>query len=357
MAYNKNTDYQKLINEALARGDMAAAAQYEKSRNAKIAGEGLGYNPTNLYAQYLPQTTPEATTPTATVTGGGISYENPYAKELDDVIARVTGQGRDTIAKQFLSEADRTMKDTLGQYSLRTGALPSTAAIAAASQAADYQKSQLGSQLLNLDQAAADLMLSAGNMAQNDYEIQINDALTRWQNLGYADEKVASILGVAVGTPTSSQSYQNWQMGAADKADAYEKAMTLLQLGQMPSADVLAAAGLTAEEAQGILTSFTTPSYSGGGSGAKSAKMIDQSTANDLASRYQQGGWDAIAADLAYLGAQGYDVDWLTQWIYNYYQPNQTPGYTGLPGYSGGGYAGGTGGGTSGSKINVISTK
>ena len=35
--YDKNVDYQALINEAVAKGDMVAAANYERQRNAKIA--------------------------------------------------------------------------------------------------------------------------------------------------------------------------------------------------------------------------------------------------------------------------------------------------------------------------------
>lgn len=352
MPYDKNTNYKKLMDEAAARGDYATAAAYEKQRNAKIQGEGLGYGQTNLYAQYLPGATaqPGQTAPTA---AAGLGYENPYAQELEGVIARIQGQGREALKKQYLAEADRTMQDTLGQYSLRTGALPSTAAIAAASQAADYTKSQLGSQLLNLDQAAADLMLSAGSMAQSDYQLQINDALTRWQSLGYADEKVAAVLGVAVGTPTSSQSYQNWQMSSTDRADAYERAMTMLQLGQMPGADLLAAAGLSAQDAQGMLGGLQTSygGYSGGSSGER-GKILDQTAANELAARYREGGWGAISADLAYLQAQGYDVDWLSQWIYNYYSP-------GMGGYTGGYAAQMPGGGGSAAvgKHSTISTK
>lgn len=51
--YDKNTDYQALIDRAAANGDYAAAARYEQQRNEKIATEGLGYGQTNKYAKYL----------------------------------------------------------------------------------------------------------------------------------------------------------------------------------------------------------------------------------------------------------------------------------------------------------------
>lgn len=53
-AYDQNTDYAALIAQAAAKGDYAAAAQYERQRNAKITGEGLGYTQTNQYSSYLP---------------------------------------------------------------------------------------------------------------------------------------------------------------------------------------------------------------------------------------------------------------------------------------------------------------
>ena len=51
--YDANTDYQSIINDAVARGDYVAAAQAEQSRNDKIKGEGLNYETTNLYGSYL----------------------------------------------------------------------------------------------------------------------------------------------------------------------------------------------------------------------------------------------------------------------------------------------------------------
>ena len=77
MSYDKNTDYQALINQAVASGDYASAAQYEQKRNEKIADlDATGTNKynasaTNNYSQYL---------------GGGAGYgssggsnANPYA--------------------------------------------------------------------------------------------------------------------------------------------------------------------------------------------------------------------------------------------------------------------------------------
>lgn len=301
--YSKDVDYSKLMQEAAAKGDYARAAIYEAQRNEKIAGEGLTqYQQTNQYASYLPGSSQ-----------GG--YKNPYTEELDAAIARMQDTG--AYKKQYLQEADRTMRDTLGQYATMTGGIPSTQAVAAASQQADYYKSQLGQQLADLDRQNAGLLLSASQNAQNEYQMMISEALDRWTRLGYADDQVAQILGVGVGTPTSDQSYLNWQQGQQEKSDAYTMAMTLLQAGQMPNADTLAAAGITAEDAQKLYEAYTTPKYTGGGSGGgrggrsgitSSGKALSDKLWDELEKVWSSGDENAFNNAVASLQARGYDV-------------------------------------------------
>lgn len=53
--YDRDTDYQAEINAAKAAGDMMTASLLERQRNAKISGEGItGQQPTKDYAQYQP---------------------------------------------------------------------------------------------------------------------------------------------------------------------------------------------------------------------------------------------------------------------------------------------------------------
>lgn len=58
-SYNRDTDYTQNMMRAAADGDMGAAAYYEGQYNKKIAGEGLDYGPSNLYAQYAKPYTQE----------------------------------------------------------------------------------------------------------------------------------------------------------------------------------------------------------------------------------------------------------------------------------------------------------
>ena len=56
MSYNKDTDYQSKIDEAVKNGDYKSAALYEKTRNEKIDGENLNYEKTNNYSGWLDST-------------------------------------------------------------------------------------------------------------------------------------------------------------------------------------------------------------------------------------------------------------------------------------------------------------
>lgn len=56
MAYNKDTDYQEKINEAVSAGDYKSAAEFEKSRNEKIEKENLPQEKTNKYSGWLDTT-------------------------------------------------------------------------------------------------------------------------------------------------------------------------------------------------------------------------------------------------------------------------------------------------------------
>ena len=51
--WNANTDYQAIINNAVANGDYVTAAKAEQLRNQKITATGSSYNTTNMYTGHL----------------------------------------------------------------------------------------------------------------------------------------------------------------------------------------------------------------------------------------------------------------------------------------------------------------
>lgn len=179
---------------------------------------------------------------------GSTGYQSPYSERIQEAIAGLDnsqweGWDKDNdesyqaYRKEYLREADRTMQDTLGQYAQNTGGIAGSSAIAAASQAADYYKAQLADKVpelyenaykrylndLQTKQNNISLMMSAEDQAQSGYYQQISYALSKWAQMGYADQEVANILGVAAGTPTSDQSYTDWSTAFQQEQFDYEK--------------------------------------------------------------------------------------------------------------------------------------
>lgn len=91
MSYNKNTDYQSLIDKATASGDTASAAKYEAARNEKIADMNRagtnygGYTATKLYNQ--PATPSRGLTyGEASTAQGDYMYKNDFQAMIDKII-------------------------------------------------------------------------------------------------------------------------------------------------------------------------------------------------------------------------------------------------------------------------------
>lgn len=191
---------------------------------------------------------------------GGSGYTSPYAERLNQVIAGIEGskwEGWDANSdpsmqayrKQYLREAERTAQDVLGQYAQNTGGIAGSAAIAAASQASDYYKSQLADKVPELYENAysrylnevaqqhdlAGLLMNAESQAQSQYYQNIDYALTKWSQMGYADQEVAGILGVTAGTPTSDQSYTDWSTAFQREQFDYEQQQAALAAAQKVS--------------------------------------------------------------------------------------------------------------------------
>ena len=90
--YDKDTDYQALIDRAVGNGEYGAAAVYEQQRNAKIAGEGMSYAPTLKYAAYLPYTiTPD--------------YDGSAREQAESLIGEATQSTAQDAAVQELLDA------------------------------------------------------------------------------------------------------------------------------------------------------------------------------------------------------------------------------------------------------------
>lgn len=198
MAYNKETDYKKLIDDAAARGDFGSAAQYEQQRNQKIAGEGLSYGQTNDYAGNLDKTD-YASQLKGMINGGASAddvqstldkrvnkansalnlnkyayddiyksamdyingkkreaakptFTSKYSGQIDSIVNEIMNGSFDdylksddyaSLAKEYTAKGKKAMQDTTADVAARTGGLASSYAVTAGSQSYDNFMTEL----------------------------------------------------------------------------------------------------------------------------------------------------------------------------------------------------------------------
>lgn len=241
ITWDEKTDYKKLMDEAAARGDYKAAAQYEQQRNAKInaldasgsnkwgattSNDYYGWIDGNNYAADLQKMMAEnadrdlvadtlakrveKSSNTIGMEGyahddiydqaiqylmkepvtqygenfsyaSAPSYTDKYKNQIDDMLNQILNRedfsydvSKDPLyaqyAQQYTQQGQRSMKDTLGQLSARTGGLASSYATSAAQQASDYYMGQLANKVPELYQMA--------------YEMYLDDKADQVENLG-----------------------------------------------------------------------------------------------------------------------------------------------------------------------------
>ncbi|NCC83658.1 MAG: hypothetical protein EOM03_05970 [Clostridia bacterium] len=166
--------------------------------------------------------------------------EFEYDPENDDVYS--------AYKKQYLREADRTIEDTLGKSAALTGGIPSTSAVTAATQAGDYQKTQLTDKIPELEQNAHGEWVDRYNM--------LGSTLSALQNQD--DTDYARLLNQISGNTDK----ETTQAGVDSTAG-----WTMLQSGIMPSSQQLAEMGITTEQASKYLAPVDGETSTGGGTG------------------------------------------------------------------------------------------
>lgn len=112
--YDPNVDYQALINEAVAAGNYQLAAIYELQRNAKIAGQGMNYEPTNLYSSYLPGGANYSST--TTTTHPNQSDLSPMINQMHDAVDQQIKTNINYETQQAADQLRRALQDAQGSY-------------------------------------------------------------------------------------------------------------------------------------------------------------------------------------------------------------------------------------------------
>lgn len=383
MAYNKETDYMKLMQEAAARGDYKAAAQYEQQRNEKIAGlNATGTNKWNAtttsdYAGWLDDTdygtiglqqmalgasaddvletynnrynkangtiglqqyandglqaklwdyimaNQKRDVPTFSYDmGNKPTYESQYKSQIDGLLNQLLNRDKfsydhttdplyQQYQQQYLREGDRAMRDTLAEAASGAGGMNSYA-ITAAQQANNYYASQLADKIPELYQLAY-------NMYLDDIELQVQDLglLQQMDNTQYdrfrdtmgdwyndrdfaynqyrddmgdyqwnqsfdyqkdrdkvADNQWQQSFDYDVSRDQVNDAWRNQEWAEEneryDTETAYDRAMNIINAGEMPPADLLAHSGMSEAEARLLVTAVKAAQVkkvSGGGGG------------------------------------------------------------------------------------------
>ena len=293
--YDRDTDYQKKINDAVAAGNYTAAAKYEQARNAKIQGEALNYAQTNKYSSYLPKeyngveydsgtdymkkiyqafgkgdytaASQYERQRNAKIDGEGLpnaktnyTYTPQYDTQINELFNKLLNResfSYDTetdplyklYREQYINQGRLAMQDTMGQAAALTGGYGSSYSQAVGQQQYDAYLQKLNSVVPELYQLAYSRYQDEGDELKDQYNMYMaKDALDYDRaQINYAQ-------------------LQSQMNAAADQVKA------ILEVGGSPSADLVLRSGLSDEYVQTLKNYYAqlaaqTAARSGGSSG------------------------------------------------------------------------------------------
>lgn len=296
MAYDKNTDYQAMINDAVAKGDYTSAAVFEQQRNEKIKGEGItDYQTTNNYSQYL---------------NGGVSQaqnpENDYSDYLKELYAQQMEAELSALKSQYDKNAaglkadaekipvlyQAARNETAAQNDIQRQAFNEFAVAnglntGTSGQAALANSAVLQGNLAQISGQESDA-LAENALAQQQLAIDYENAVAQARASGNASlaqalyQEMVRQQQAADDAAAAAQAQANWEKefaftqqqygdsrSDAAKDAAYNLAMTMLTAGVMPDSSTLSSAGISAADANAIRNAALREmgGYGTGGSG------------------------------------------------------------------------------------------
>lgn len=178
--YDSTTDYASLMEKAAASGDYTSAARYEKQRNAKIKGEGLDYETSDYYSKYLPENR-YTYDPSK---NDAYQRANDQATEIYDKIMNrgefTFDLNKDKLYQQYrdlYAQMGRSaMEDTMGQGAALTGGYGSTYSQNAGQQAYNAYLQKLNEVVPELYNAAYNRYNQEGQNLMNLYTMARSNA-------------------------------------------------------------------------------------------------------------------------------------------------------------------------------------
>lgn len=250
------------------------------------------------------------------------AYTSPYTQQLEGIYQQIVNRqpfkydmNGDMLYQnakdQYVQGGRQAMMDTMGLAASLTGGYGNSYASTAGNQTYQQYLLQLNAMVpefydraaARYDQQGADMYNQYGLMQdrENAEYGRYQDSLAQW-NTDYANAQSAYYNAYNQDYGAYQDTLGYWQQqAAAENADywavrdqAYKTAMQMLANGQMPSADLLAAAGISQVDAQSMMP---VKKSSGGGSSSKSTtKTTTQTTSKPLAEYYNDGGTTPLSA-------------------------------------------------------------
>lgn len=223
------------------------------------------------------------------------AYTSPYTQQLEGIYQQIVNRqpfkydlNGDMLYQQakdqYVQGGRQAMMDTMGQAAALTGGYGNSYASTAGNQAYQQYLLQLNAMVPELYDRAAARYDQQGAELYNQYGMMMDrenvnygryqDSLAQW-NTDYANAQSAYNNAYAQDYGAYQDALGYWQQQAAmENADywavrdqAYSTAMQMLANGQMPSADLLAAAGISQVDAESMMPAVKKSS--GGSSGKK----------------------------------------------------------------------------------------
>lgn len=307
--------------------------------------------PTSATQPYVAPAIPALTTPSA----GGLptaaqlyqqylqqqqahpgEYASPYDDRLEELYNQISNrppfeydlQG-DMLYQQYVDQYQRlgqnAMMNAVGNASAMTGGYGNTYAATSGQQAYDSYLQQLNNIVPSLRAGAFNEYLQEGNDLYNLMGItqqlentaygQYQDQITNWEDL--LNLYNSQWTGQQQQEYQQAWNQQQFEYGAQQDAQtqAYQQATAILAAGQIPTAELLAAANIDANTAQQLATFYAQqnrPTSSGGGGGGSTSSaspgrtQITQTMLDSALNSYNASGSSGLNQYLDGLYYQGY---------------------------------------------------
>lgn len=227
-----------------------------------------------------------------------VEYESKYADQIQDLFDSIQNRAPFTYspdsdvsyqayAEKYRNAGQKARDDTLGSMAAMTGGIPSSYAMTAAQQAQNNYNAALSDVLPQLEQLAYNKYLNEGSEMRSDLQTLMqmddlayqkhldsyNNALNSWQlNYGVDRDRVGDI---------RYADETDYSRGEHERELALEQAMTMLNLGLMPSTELLTASRMNNGDVQSIYNAIREQMAQDTKGGGRSSGGSDGGKDND----------------------------------------------------------------------------